>query len=91
MFASLSRGYRVFQPDCGDGTKGGWWLLFKAGRGTGRHFFADFDTDGAINTALDVIQVHQLGTTRTTPQLSKLIKLKENGNTKPKHTKAKLD
>ncbi|XP_075247583.1 uncharacterized protein LOC142340764 [Convolutriloba macropyga] len=52
-----AKGYKVFQPDCGDGNKGGWWMLFKAGRGTGRAFHSDFDTDGAINTGMDVVHV----------------------------------
>merc|ERR1712226_970137 len=54
-------GYKVYQPDCGDGNKGGWWLLFKAGRGTGREFHSDFDTDGEINTSPDIVHVKEVG------------------------------
>merc|ERR1712226_1469970 len=56
-----ARGYKVYQPDCGDGNKGGWWLLFKAGRGTGREFHSDFDTDGEINTSPDIVHVKEVG------------------------------
>ena len=50
-------GFKVFQPDCGDGSKGGWWIVFKAGRGTGRDLFTDFDTDGPVNTGRSLVHV----------------------------------
>ena len=53
-------GYRVYQPDCADGTQGGWYLIFKAGRGTGRKFQDDYDADTDFNTGSNGAEVSTL-------------------------------